>query len=304
MRSDDAVLGLQQGIVAVDGLRGHHVQRGGSHLAGVQSVRQVLLHYHLATAVVDDDDAVLHLGNVLLVDDAGVEGEQGHLQTQHVGLGEQLVQRHVFHAQSLGGLALPGIIGDDPHAQSFGDLGGVDADVAAAQQAVGLASQLDEGIVPVAPVGAVLPLAGVDGVAVVADVVADLQQQGDGELADGTGAVHRHVGHADALLLGIGDVDDVVAGGQHGDVLDAGAGVKGPAADGGLVGDDHLGVADAGDDLLFVGEAGAVIDRQIAQLVQSVPAEIAGVLRVSVQYHDLHSVLLLVIKNFNEWAVS
>ena len=47
-----------------------------------------------------------------------------------------------------------------------------------------------------------------------------------------------------------------------------------------------------------------VKDTVLAQLAQSVPAQIAGVLRVSVQYHDLHSVLLLVIKNFNEWAVS
>ena len=73
MRGDDAVLGFQQRVVGPDGLRGHDIQTCTGHLAGVEGVGQVLLHHHLATAVVDDDDAVFHLGDVLFVDDAHVE---------------------------------------------------------------------------------------------------------------------------------------------------------------------------------------------------------------------------------------
>lgn len=82
MGCDDAVFRLQQGVIGLDRLRGDHVQRGGRHFSGIQGVRQVLLHHHLSAAVIDNDNAVLHLVNVFLVDDAGVEGEQGHLQTQ------------------------------------------------------------------------------------------------------------------------------------------------------------------------------------------------------------------------------
>ena len=150
-------------------LRGDHVQPSEGHLAAVQSVRQILFHHHLPPAVVDDDDAVLHLGNVFLVDDAGVEVHQGHLKSQHIRPGEQVVQLHELYAQILGSLRGELVIGDDVHPQSLGGLGGVDADTAAAQQTEGLARQLDEGVVPVAPVRAVLPFALVDGAVMVAD---------------------------------------------------------------------------------------------------------------------------------------
>ncbi len=54
-----------------------------------------------------------------------------------------------------------------------------------------------------------------DGVAVVADVVAGLEQQGDGILADRGGAVGRDVADGDAARPGAGDIHDVVARGQR-----------------------------------------------------------------------------------------
>ena len=70
MGSDDAVFGLEQGIVGADRLGGHHVQAGEGDLAAVECVSQILFDDHLAAAVVDDDDAVFHLGDVFLPDDA------------------------------------------------------------------------------------------------------------------------------------------------------------------------------------------------------------------------------------------
>ena len=61
-----------------------------------------------------------------------------------------------------------------------------------------------------------------DGVAVVADVVAGLEQQGDGILADRGGAVGRDVADGDTALPGAGDIHDVVARGQHADHFDVG----------------------------------------------------------------------------------
>ena len=50
--------GLQEGIVAADGLGGDDVERGGGDLAAVQRVGQILLGHELPAGVVDEDHAV------------------------------------------------------------------------------------------------------------------------------------------------------------------------------------------------------------------------------------------------------
>ena len=52
------------------------------------------------------------------------------------------------------------VVGDDMHPQGRCDGGSVDADVPAAKQAVCLSRQLDQGVVPVAPVRALFPFPG------------------------------------------------------------------------------------------------------------------------------------------------
>ena len=100
---------------------------------------------------------------------------------------------------------------------------------AKADDADSLALQLDERVVPIAPVGVVRPVTGVYTLAVVTDVVADLQQQRDGELADRRRAVGRHVHDGDALFAGIIIIDHVVARRQNSDKLDIRALIKGLA---------------------------------------------------------------------------
>ena len=210
------------------------------------------------------------------------------MEGDHIRPGEEIVQFHIFRSFTAL-VVLPGVIGDDLHPQGGADGRRVPPDVPQADKAQGLALQLDEGIVPVAPVLAVFPFALIDGFAVMADVVAHLQQQGDGELADGGGAVGGHVGDGDALRPGVDIVHHVVAGGQYGDVFDAGTGVQHLPGDGGLVGQHYLRVPNAVDCLLPVREAGAIVDRQFPQGPEGLPAEIAGVFRVAVQYHNFHN---------------
>ena len=210
------------------------------------------------------------------------------MQEHHVGLGQQGVQIHVL-GDGLAGVVGVQVVGQHLHAQGLGNAAGGLADAAEADDAGSLAVQLDERVVPVAPVDVVGPLALVDGLVVVADVVAHLQQQGDGVLSHAGGAVGGHVAHQHALLLGVVVVSHIVAGGQEGDQLHVGAPVDGLLGDGRLVGDDHLGVADAlgNDGGLHIG--GAVIDRHVAQLLQLLPAQIAGILGVTIQNYDFHS---------------
>ena len=175
----------------------------------------------------------------------------------------------------------------DGHAKGFGDLAGGLADLAEADDAHGLAGELNERIIPEAPVVIMLPAALAYGGTVVSHMVADLQQQRNGKLADGGGAVGRDVGDADALFPGVVIVDDVISRGQNRDVLQIRAGVEDRFADGALVGEDDLSVADAlGDDFVVIGRA--VIDRQVTEGSQGFPAQITGVFGVAVENYDFH----------------
>ena len=180
----------------------------------------------------------------------------------------------------------------------------MDVDVAAAKQTIGLASQLDEGIVPVAPVLAIGPSAGIDRFAVVADVMADLQQQRDGKLTDGAGAVHRDVAHRDPLFLCVGNINDIVTGGLHRDELQVGAGVNDLFRNNALVCHRDVGITDTAKHLFLVIRSDAVIHRQLAKRPQGLPTQITGVLRVSVCYYNLHhnSSLLIIIIPASEYA--
>ena len=100
MRRDDAVLRFQQRIIRADRLGVDHVQSRRSHLSAIERVGNVLLVNELTAGVIDEDDAVLHLGDTRL------------------GL----------------------------------------TDASEADDADGLALQLDERIVPIAPVGVIRPV--------------------------------------------------------------------------------------------------------------------------------------------------
>ena len=152
MRGDDAVFGAQQGIIRADGLGGHHVERGRCYLTAVQRVGKILLSDDLAAAVVDDNDAVFHLGDVFLADEPGVAGQKRHVNTDHIRLREQLVQRDIF-ADGAARVVGVGVVDENAHAERFGDGTGMTADLAAAAQTEGFTLQFNEGIVPVAPIG-------------------------------------------------------------------------------------------------------------------------------------------------------
>ena len=72
MRRDDAVLRFQQRIIRADRLGVDHVQSRRSHLSAIERVGNVLLVNELTAGFIDEDDAVLHLGDAVLVDHAGV----------------------------------------------------------------------------------------------------------------------------------------------------------------------------------------------------------------------------------------
>ena len=216
------------------------------------------------------------------------------MERDDVGALQQLVQLHIL-GDLCSALAAAAVIGQHLHAQGGGDAAHGLADAAEAYDAHSLAGELDHGVIPEAPVSAGRPFPLMYRLVMVAGVAAYLQQQGDGKLGHGVGAVGRHVGYGYALLPGVDIVDGVVARGLYGDKADVGAGVYHPAGDLGLVGDDYFRIAYASDDLFLV--PGIVVeDPELSELLILLPAQVPGVHGITVNNSQFH--FLYLIKNF------
>ena len=90
-----------------------------------------------------------------------------------------------------------------------------------------------------------------------ADVVGELEKQGEGHLRDGLRPVGGHIGHRDAAGAGGGEVHDVGAGGQHADVLEPGQIPDVIGGQLGLIGQQDVG---GGGAVQSFGRRGAVVN--------------------------------------------
>ena len=122
----------------------------------------------------------------------------------------------------------------------------------------------------------------------VADVGADLKKQADRELAHVVGAVDRDVQDRDAFFLRVLIIHDIVAGGKDSDSLQVRARVDGCLADRGLVDDCDLCVSKALCDDRVIHIGSAVVNGYFAKGLKGSPADISGILGVSVKHNDLH----------------
>ena len=207
------------------------------------------------------------------------------MQSDHVRIRQEDVQRDVFpEGASL--VAGERIVREHPHPHRLSDLPGRPADPPKADDPHRLAVQLDQRIVPKAPVGTLLPAPGVHRLAVMGHMVADFEQHRDRILPDGGGPVGGDVADGDAALPRGGDVHDVVAGRQHADKPERGTVLDDLPRERDLVGVDRLGVPDPFPDQL---RRRAVVDRQLAERLQALPAQVAGVFGISVQHHNFHN---------------
>ena len=196
--------------------RGNHIERRAGKLSAVQRVRHILLVQKLPSGVVHQKRAVFHLRDCLAANKLRVVLCQRAVQADDIRLAQQRVEIHI-RADSAPFVTFVRAVRQNAHAERGSNSAGRLTDSAEADDADGLAGKLDHGIVPVAPVGVICPASGVYRFAVVPDVVAKLQKQRDGKLADRRRAVCRHVADRNAFFLCAGAVDDIVARGKHAD---------------------------------------------------------------------------------------
>lgn len=130
MGRDDAIWRCEQRGIAGDGLSGYHIHRCATQLAAGQGVRNSLFVNQRATGGIDQDGSILHFRDGLRVDDALCFGEQGTMQSYHIGLGQQFLQGHMGFSGMLGAA-----VGQDLHAHCVGNFRHIFADPAVADDA-------------------------------------------------------------------------------------------------------------------------------------------------------------------------
>ena len=112
------------------------------------------------------------------------------------------------------------IIGYHLHSQCLGNSPRGLADPAITNDSHGFARQLDQRVIPEAPVRVFRPSAFLHCLIMMPDVMADLQQQSDGKLSHRICTISRDIGYHNPPLLGRLHVHHIVAGSQDADISD------------------------------------------------------------------------------------
>ena len=120
VRRDDAVFRLQQRVVCANRLGVDHIQSRRGYFAAVERVGNVLLIDELAAGIVDENDAVLHFGDALLVDHAGVFRREIAVQRDNIRAGIKFIKADVL-CDLAAGVVRKKIIGQHIHAERLGD---------------------------------------------------------------------------------------------------------------------------------------------------------------------------------------
>ncbi|MNP00942.1 hypothetical protein D3C76_927410 [compost metagenome] len=131
-----------------------------------------------------------------------------------------------------------------------------------AEQAEGLALQFDYGEVQQAELARRLPAVMAHGVAVVGEASGQVEQQHQGVLGHGRGAIALAVADGHAMGAGGDEVDVVGAGGADQDQLQLGQGFEGGGVYQYLVGDGHLRAPEA---FHHIPVAGLVVQYEFAE---------------------------------------
>ena len=217
MRNDDRVLRLQQDMIfRKRRFLIENVQAGAGELAALQCVIEILVHDDRASGYVDQDRAVLHFGDGLLVDHAAGLVVDRAVQHDDVGTAEQFVQAdllYVFRSVRVEAAA----VGQDFRAEGMIEFSGTAADVAETDDADSLALDLGSHVAAFRGACAAERLG-------LLDVAEQRERQSDTEFGDGFGGIPAGVADSDALG-GCGfDINVVNAGKGDVDVFQIAAG--------------------------------------------------------------------------------
>mmetsp|Transcript_60942 Transcript_60942/g.172308 ORF Transcript_60942/g.172308 Transcript_60942/m.172308 type:complete len:456 (-) Transcript_60942:8-1375(-) len=189
-----AQLGLEEVLAVLARLSGEDVYVGTAEVFRLQRRCQVRNHHHVAAAGIQEEGALLHLGELLLADHVLRGGQIRHMQRHEVRLRQELIQggnlRGVAHGQLWDDVPV-----DDFHAHRLGQDGDLSTDVPIAHDAQRLSSDLE------AANRLLEPSATVHRSSAVSDLPRQTHDVADDELCHAARVREGRVEHGDAIVL-------------------------------------------------------------------------------------------------------
>ena len=281
MRGEDAVLDPAEGVVLRHRLGLEDVDSRVAELALFERLCDRVLIHHAAACGVDEDRAVLHFGDRLLVDQVQGAFVQRTMYGDNVAFFEQGVEVDEGGVDLAVAANLQGL-----HVEGEGDALDGFSDRAVADDAERLARELTQREHKGGEGRAVLPAALVDEGVVAPDAAHALEYQREGMLTHGVGAVGAGVADGDAVRFTIRNINVVVPCGEQTDVFQVVCEAQGLCVQGRFVADDHVRVAHSLGNLVIRRE---LTDNDLAELLQGLEAQVALSDGFGVGQDDFHS---------------
>ena len=183
---------LEHRVVAL-GLDREHVDGGTADVLALQRVGQRVDVHHRAARGIDQVRTGLHLRQLFGADQVDGGRQLGHVQRDHVGAGQQLVQRSHLAGVAQRQLGFD-VMEDDAHAQLLGQHADLRADVAIAHDAQRLTAHF------VRAGGALVPAAAVLQRVLLRNAAHQHDDLGQHQLGHAAGVAEGRVEHRNAQL--------------------------------------------------------------------------------------------------------
>ena len=174
MRRNHAVFGFEKRIVRLNRLSGYDVKAGCKNFTAVKGICKILFYNQLAAGVVYNDYAILHFGNAVSIDDMLRFREQWAMKCNDITGSKQRVQIHIF-GYFASGFSRAAAGCKNFHPKRFCNSSGGLSDPAKTNDSHRFAAELNQGGIPITPIGTGRPLTAVDSIVMMTDMVADLQ---------------------------------------------------------------------------------------------------------------------------------
>ena len=207
------------------------------------------------------------------------------MQGHHIRNGQQLVEAHLTHAIAFQLGFCRSILEHHGHAESTRDATYCLPDASHADDAHRLACQLHERRVPEREVLGARPVAFHDQIGMLSYMQAQLQQQRERHLRHVGRGVGGHVRYDHARIARCVEIHHVVAGGGECDHLEARSPAERLGVPFRLARHDDVGFGYPSFQLVA---RRAVVHGDGAEPVERVPAQVAGVVHLSFEDHDVH----------------
>ena len=237
--------------------------------------RQIRFVDQFAARSVYDAHAFFHFGDVFRVDHVARLRDDGGVEGDEIGLGEELLEGDEVDGEFAGGgFADEGIECEDAHIKGFGAEGNFAADATEADEAESLAADFGAG-------GGFLPAAFAHGGVELGELTNEGEEECESVLGDADGAAARSAHDEDAAFRGGFEVDVVDANAGAADGAEVGSFVEEVGGDfGGAPDDEGVGGREFGEERVFVGED----DLPVGLIPEELDAAVADL----VGYDDFH----------------